>query len=79
MKRPTINIAPAERLGRVFVGLVGLVGGLILLGSAAGAVVAVLEVLLIVAGLDLIVTGALGYCPLYRKLGHVPASLRRPS
>jgi len=79
MKRPTINITPAERLGRVLVGLVGVIGGLILLGSAGGAVVAVLEVLLIVAGLDLIVTGALGHCPLYRKLGHVPASLRRPS
>lgn len=79
MKRPTINITPAERLGRVLVGLVAVIGGLILLGSTGGAVVAVLEVLLILAGLDLIVTGALGHCPLYRKLGHVPASLRRPA
>ena len=76
MKRPTINITPTERIGRMLVGLVGVVGGLILLGSAGGVVVAVLEVLLILAGLDLIVTGALGHCPLYRKLGHVPASLR---
>ena len=79
MKRPVVNITPAERLGRVFVGLVGLVGGLILLGSAGGAVVAVLEVLLVLAGLDLIVTGALGHCPLYHKLGYVPPSLRRPA
>ena len=77
MKRPTINITPAERLGRIFVGLVGVIGGLVLLASAGGAVVAALEVLLILAGLDLIVTGALGHCPLYRKLGHVPPSLRR--
>jgi hypothetical protein len=39
----------------------------------------VLEVLLVVAGLDLMVTGALGHCPLYRKLGYVPPSLRRPA
>lgn len=25
---------------------------------------------------DLVVTGALGHCPLYAKLGHVPASLK---
>ena len=48
-----------------------------LLGGAALAVV--LEVLLAVAGLDLVVTGALGHCPLYSRLGHVPASLRRSS
>jgi hypothetical protein len=36
----------------------------------------VFEVLLVAAGLDLVVTGALGHCPLYRKLGHVPTSLR---
>ena len=77
MKRPTINITPAERLGRILVGLVGAIGGLILLGSAGGAFVAVLEVLLVLAGLDLIVTGALGHCPLYNKLGYVPRSLRR--
>ncbi len=79
MKRPMINITPAERLGRIFVGLVGVIGGLVLLGSAGGAVVAVLEILLVLAGLDLIVTGALGHCPLYRRLGHVPPSLRRPA
>ena len=77
MHRPTINITPAERLGRIFVGLVGVVGGLVLLGSASGAVLIVLEILLVLAGLDLLATGALGHCPLYRKLGHVPPSLRR--
>jgi hypothetical protein len=77
MKRPVVNITPAERLGRIIVGLFGVIGGLVLLGSASGAVVTVLEVLLVLAGLDLVVTGALGHCPLYRKLGHVPPSLRR--
>ena len=79
MHRPTINITPAERLGRVFIGLLGAVGGLVLLASAGGTVAIVLEVLLVLAGLDLVVTGALGHCPLYRKLGHVPPSLRGPA
>lgn len=30
------------------------------------------------AGADLAVTGALGHCPLYQKIGFVPPSLRRP-
>lgn len=79
MKRPTINITPPERIGRVLVGLVGAVGGAFLLGSAAGAVATILVVLLILAGLDLVVTGALGHCPLYRKLGYTPRSLRGAS
>ena len=77
MKRPTVNITPPERAGRILVGLLGVIGGILLLGSASGAGIVVLELLLIAAGLDLIVTGALGHCPLYAKLGHVPHSLRR--
>lgn len=77
MRRPAINITPLERLGRIVVGLVGVIGGLVLLVSAATTLAVVLELLLVLAGLDLVVTGALGHCPLYRKLGHVPPSLRR--
>ena len=76
MRRPTINITPAERAGRVLLGAAGVVAGLILLIPAGGAVAVALEVLLVLAGLDLVVTGALGHCPLYRKLGHTPRSLR---
>ena len=36
-------------------------------------------VLLVLAGLDLVVTGALGHCPLYAELGRLPPSLRRPT
>ena len=79
MKRPVVNITPAERVGRVLIGAVGAIGGLALLASAGSAVVAVLEMLLVLAGLDLVVTGALGHCPLYARLGHVPRSLRRPA
>ncbi len=50
----TVNITPAERLGRIVVGLAA-----------------------VAAGLDLAVTGALGHCPLYVKLGYLPKSLRR--
>lgn len=79
MKRPSINITPAERAGRVLIGSVGAIAGLILLASAGGALAVILTVLLVLAGLDLIVTGALGHCPLYHKLGHVPRSLRGAS
>lgn len=76
MRRPPINITPLERAGRVAVGGVGALAGLVLLTTASGAVAVVLELLLVVAGLDLVVTGVLGFCPLYRKLGYVPQSLR---
>ena len=73
-----VNIIPVERWGRMIVGVAAIVaGGVLLLG--AGSVLAVLlEVLLVLAGVDLLVTGVLGHCPLYQKLGYVPASLRRP-
>ena len=77
MKRPVVNITPLERVGRVLIGAVAAVGGLVLLISASSAAVGVLEALLVVAGLDLVVTGALGHCPLYHKLGYAPPSLRR--
>jgi uncharacterized membrane protein HdeD (DUF308 family) len=79
MRRPTVNVTPPERAGRIVLGLVGVVAGVVLLGAASGALAVTLEVLLVLAGLDLIVTGALGHCPLYKKLGHVPQSLRRPA
>ena len=75
MKRPVVNITPIERVGRVLIGAVGVIGGLLLLASAGSVGVGVLEVLLVLAGLDLVVTGALGHCPLYAKLGHMPKSL----
>lgn len=79
MTRPTINITPLERAGRVVIGAAGAIAGLVLLASAGSALAIALEVLLVLAGLDLLVTGALGHCPLYRKLGYVPPSLRRPA
>ncbi len=76
MRRLPINITPVERLARVAVGLAGAIVGVWLLAFASGVGLVVLEALLVLAGLDLVVTGALGHCPLYRRLGHVPRSLR---
>ena len=76
MRRPQINITPAERIGRMVLGGAAAIAGILLLISAASALVGILDTLLILAGLDLVVTGALGHCPLYKKLGHVPRSLR---
>lgn len=42
--------------------------------GSVGAVA--LKVLLGLAGLDLIVTAAMGRCPLYKALGLVPASMK---
>ena len=78
MHRPRINITPNERVGRIAIGLLAIVAGALLLASAGTALAVVLEILLIAAGLDLAVTGALGHCPLFQRLGHVPVSLRRP-
>lgn len=79
MKRPQINITPLERIGRVVIGGGAAVAGSVLLIHPGGALVAVLDVFLILAGLDLLVTGAIGFCPLYKRLGYVPKSLRRPA
>ncbi len=77
LRRPSVNITPAERAGRVVLGLGAIVVAAVLLASAGSVLAVVLEVLLLAAGLDLAVTGGIGHCPLYAKLGHVPASLRR--
>ena len=75
--RWSINITPTERAARIVLGSFATVAGIVLLTGATSALAATLEVLLVLAGLDLVVTGALGHCPLYAKFGHVPASLRR--
>lgn len=74
--RWSTDITPAERAARILIGGLGAVAGIVLLTGATSALAVVLELLLVVAGLDLVVTGALGHCPLYAKLGHVPASLK---
>jgi hypothetical protein len=72
-----VNITTAERAGRVVIGLAAVIAGAILLASAGSVLAVVLETLVVAAGLDLAVTGALGHCPLYAKLGYLPKPLRR--
>ena len=74
----TVNITPGERVGRIVIGLAAVIAGGALLAGAGSVLAVLLEVLLVLAGLDLLVTGAFGHCPLYQRLGYVPASLRRP-
>ena len=74
--RWSINITTAERMARVIIGGLGAVAGIVLLAGATSTLAVILELLLVLAGLDLVITGALGHCPLYAKLGHVPASLQ---
>lgn len=74
-RRLAVNITPVERGGRIAIGLAAVIVAVVLLLSAGSALAVVLEVLLIAAGLDLVVTGALGHCPLYQRLGH---DLARP-
>lgn len=77
MKRPTVNITPLERTARVIVGSVGLGFAAALLVSQHSTIALVLTLILMLAALDLLVTGAVGHCPLYRWLGDVPRSLRK--
>ena len=70
----TVNISSVERVGRVLIGVAAIIAGAALLTSGGSALVVVLELLLVAAGLDMLVTGAIGHCPLYQRLGHVPRS-----
>ena len=69
-----VNITPTERAARILVGAFSVILGAILVSLASSAIGVVLELLLVLARL---VTGATGHCPLYAKLGHIPASLRK--
>ena len=75
-RRPNINITSVERAGRILMGTAAVIAAVVLLTSAGSAVAVVLELLLAAAGLDLVITGAIGHCPLYKRLGYVPPSLR---
>ena len=77
LRRPSINIIPVERFGRIVLGASAIFSGAVILGSAGSPLAVILTILLIAAGLDLVVTGTLGHCPLYLRLGHIPPSLRR--
>ncbi len=71
-----VNLSRTERVLRVLMGVVLAVWGLVLLAGGAAIWGTAAAALLLAAGLDLAVTGARGYCPLYARLGYTPRSLR---
>ncbi|MHB1612775.1 MAG: YgaP family membrane protein [Actinomycetes bacterium] len=71
-RRPAVNITPAERAGRFALGLAAMAAGAVLLAGAGAVLAFALEALLVAVGLDLVVTGATGRCPLYARLGRPP-------
>lgn len=75
----TINVSTPERIARVILGGAAAVLGVVILASGPGVWALVGSLLLVAGGLDFVVTGAAGYCPLYARLGHVPRSLRQGS
>ncbi len=76
MKWPEVNISTPDRWARVIVGAAAIALAVALVVDGAGSLQSILAVVLGLCGLDLVVTGAMGHCPLYRRLHHVPRSLR---
>lgn len=69
MPRVTKNMSRLEQLVRLALGGGGMPLAIVLLAMpASGAVAVLLWVVIGAAALDLLVSGALGYCPLYRYL-----------
>ncbi len=71
------NISNPERVGRVVIGAAVVVLGIVVLAGGPTFWGIVGGLLAVAAGIDFVLTGARGYCPLYARLGHVPKSLGR--
>lgn len=76
-RRRTTNISTPERVARVGFGGLAAVLGVVIIAGGPSAWALIAALLLVAAGLDFVVTGATGHCPLYAWLGHVPRSLRQ--
>ena len=74
--RSRTNITTPERIARVAIGTLAAFAGVLGVVGAGSTLAVVLYLLLVAAGLDLVVTGATGHCPLYQKLGYTPRTLR---
>ena len=77
MNRRRVNITPAERMIRILIGTGLLIAALAVVSGGVTVISVVGALLLAGAGLDLLITGLIGFCPLYARLGYVPPSLRR--
>lgn len=78
LRHPSVNISPVERADRITVGAAVVISAAIWITSATSTLHVLLLALLMLAGLDLLVTGGLGDCPPYATLGHTPVSRRWP-
>ena len=74
MRRLSINITPVERLLAAHSASPAPSTASTRSRRRVGLVI--LDVMVVVTGLDLTVTGALEHCRLYEFLGHVPRALR---
>ncbi len=72
------NLGTLERVLRVLLGGALAIWALVLLLGAGALVRVLLDVALIGLGVDFVVTGIRGYCPLYKRLGWNTAG-RRPA
>ena len=69
MARPSRNMTDVERAIRVGIGAVALPLAIVwLVLPASGALAVLLWAVVVVAALDLVVSGAVGHCPLYRHV-----------
>jgi hypothetical protein len=72
------NLGTIERVLRVTLGGAVAVGALILLLGDGGLIWTLLYIAVIALGVDFVVTGIRGYCPLYKRLGWNSARPRGP-
>ena len=72
-----LNITAKERIARIAIGVLLITAALLLISGGLGMATGVAAILLVGAGLDLVITGVRGYCPLYARLGYIPRPLRR--
>lgn len=75
----TINIATWERVLRVVFGGLVAAGGVLVARETGVFGYQVLAIAAALVGLDFVVTGAIGFCPLYHKLGRGTVRRRAPS
>lgn len=67
------NIGTAERVVRVTLGGALAMWMLVRLFSGGGLIPLLLDIALVALGVDFVVTGVRGYCPLYKRLGWTTA------
>lgn len=64
-----VNVSTSERILRVAIGLALMAIGIAVFGGTAVVGYRAIAVASGLLGLDMLVTGAIGFCPLYYKLG----------